>query len=226
MKKILVVDDNPDNLLSIKALIADLFDGFMTLTAGSGPEGIQMAKDEQPDVILLDILMPGMDGFEVCKILKQDITLRDIPVVFVTAQKENKENKIRALKAGGNGFLSKPIDEEEIVAQLLAVIKIKEGHDLNTAEKLRLENLVAERTKELQNELHLNRELSSKLGESDERFRVLFEKAPLSYQSLDFNGYFIEVNQKWLDMLGYSRDEVIGKWFGDFLTPEDRKSVV
>ena len=220
MKKILVVDDNPDNLLSIKALIADLFKGFTTLTAGSGPEGIQMAKNEHPDVILLDILMPGMDGFEVCKNLKQDRELRDIPVVFVTAQRENKENKIRALEAGGDGFLSKPVDEEELVAQLRAMIKIKEGHDFKAAEKHRLEILVAEQTKELQHELNLNLELSKNLKESEERFRTLFEKAPLGYQSLDFNGNFIEVNQQWLDMLGYTRDEVIGKWFGDFLTPE------
>ncbi len=220
MKKILVVDDNPDNLLSIKALIADLFDGFTTLTAGSGPEGIQMAKNEHPDVILLDILMPGMDGFEVCKHLKQDISLRDIPVVFVTAQRENKENKIRALEAGGDGFLSKPVDEEELVAQVRAMLKIKEGHEFKAAEKHRLEILVAEQTKVLQHELKLNLELSKNLKESEERFRALFEKAPLGYQSLDFNGNFIEVNQQWLDILGYTRDEVIGKWFGDFLTPE------
>jgi two-component system, cell cycle sensor histidine kinase and response regulator CckA len=58
------------------------------------------------------------------------------------------------------------------------------------------------------------------LRDSEERFRLLYENAPLGYQSLDENGYFLEVNQAWLDMLGYSREEVIGNWFGDFLAPE------
>jgi PAS domain S-box-containing protein len=60
------------------------------------------------------------------------------------------------------------------------------------------------------------------LRESEERFRLLYEQAPLSYQALDERGHLIEVNQAWLDTLGYTREEVIGRWFGDFLTPESR----
>ena len=65
----------------------------------------------------------------------------------------------------------------------------------------------------------------SDIRQSEERFQLLFNRAPLGYQSLDFDGCFIDVNQKWLDTLGYNKEEVIGKWFGDFLCP-DRKSVV
>jgi len=61
------------------------------------------------------------------------------------------------------------------------------------------------------------------LKQSEERFKMLFDKAPLGYQSLDFNGNFIDVNQQWCALLGYTQDEVIGKWFGDFLSPENRK---
>jgi diguanylate cyclase len=66
--------------------------------------------------------------------------------------------------------------------------------------------------------------MRNQLEQSEERFKALFQKAPLGYQSLDFGGNFIEVNQQWLDMLGYTRDEVIGKWFGDFVTPEHREA--
>lgn len=178
MKKILVIDDNADNLLSLKAMIADLFSGFDTYTATSGPEGIVLAKKHQPDLILLDILMPGMDGFEVCKILKEDETLRDIPVVFVTALKENKENKVRALEAGAEGFLTKPADEQELVAHINAMLKIKEANDFKKSEQQRLEQLVAERTQKLQDELRQKLELNKRLKESEERFRVAQEMSP------------------------------------------------
>jgi len=220
LRKILVIDDNADNLLSLKAMIADLFSGIETYTATSGPEGIVLAKKHQPELILLDILMPGMDGFEVCNILKEDEALRDIPVVFVTALKENKENKMRALEAGAEGFLTKPVDEQELVAHINAMHKIKEANDFKKSEQQRLEQMVAERTKELENELRQKLELNKRLAESEERFRELFERAPLGYQSLDSDGRFIEVNESWLETLGYKREEVIGKWFGDFLAPE------
>ena len=87
---------------------------------------------------------------------------------------------------------------------------------------LELENLKKEYKElkiEYQNSLQLNINRDEELKASEERFHMLFDKAPLGYQSLDFDGYFIEVNQKWLDTLGYSHEEVIGKWFGSFLTP-------
>ncbi len=69
-------------------------------------------------------------------------------------------------------------------------------------------------------DITVRKQTEEALRKSEERFQLLFNKAPLGYQSLDFDGRFIEVNQKWLTTLGYSREEVIGKWFGDFLCPE------
>jgi len=88
--KILVIDDNPDNLISIKALIMEAFPDALILTALTGTKGLELAIAEDPDVILLDIVMPVMDGFEVCKKLKTDKKLCEIPVVFVTAIKDDK----------------------------------------------------------------------------------------------------------------------------------------
>ena len=85
--KILAIDDIPDNLISIRALIREGFPEAIIFTALNGAKGIEVAALEDPDVILLDIVMPGMDGYELCKLLKADQKLCSIPVVFITANK-------------------------------------------------------------------------------------------------------------------------------------------
>jgi PAS domain S-box-containing protein len=165
-KKVLVIDDNEDNLLTLKALITDLFSGFVTHIASGGVQGIELAKTHQPDVILLDIIMPVMDGFETCKILKEDEDLRDIPVVFVTAMKENRENKLCALESGADGFITKPIDDQELFAQIKSMLKISEANKYRKSERQRLEDIVNERTRKLQEteQLHLESQALAHLG--------------------------------------------------------------
>lgn len=204
--KILAIDDNRDNLTVLGAVMHDALPDCTLLTAQNGPRGLELALAEDPDVILLDIVMPGMDGYEVCRRLKADDRLRPIPVVFLTALRTDRESRVQALESGAEAFLSKPVDEQELVAEVRAMGKIKAAAIMQRDERVRLRSLVAERTRELQ--------------QSEERFRVLFEQAPMGYQSLDAEGRFIEVNQAWLETLGYLREEVIGKWFGEFLPPE------
>jgi CheY-like chemotaxis protein len=148
--KILAIDDNPDNLITLRALLLEAFPEVILYTALNGPEGIELARVHDPDVIILDILMPGMDGFEVCRRLKADVQLRDIPVVFLTALKESRENRSKAIDAGGEAFLPKPIDENELKVQIRAMVKIKTVNRLNRDEKEYLAKLVSERTKELE----------------------------------------------------------------------------
>ena len=150
MTKILAIDDNNDNLISLKAIIHDAFPGAMVLTALNGPTGIALALANDPDVILLDIIMPDIDGFEVCRQLKQDAQVHDIPVVFLTAIKGDRDNRIKALEAGAEAFLAKPIDETELTAQIRAMIKIKAANQLKRDEKVRLKRLVTERTNKLE----------------------------------------------------------------------------
>jgi CheY-like chemotaxis protein len=151
---VLAIDDNADNLLSVKALIEDLFPGSVTYTAGNGTEGLVLAASGRPDVILLDIVMPDISGYEVCAQLKEHAALRDIPVVFLTALKEDKEGRIRALACGAEAFLNKPIDESELAAVLRAMVKISAANNARRDEKERLAALVEERTRAL-NETHL-----------------------------------------------------------------------
>ncbi|MDD4821995.1 MAG: response regulator, partial [Bacteroidales bacterium] len=118
--KIVAIDDNLDNLISLRALINEAFPNAEFYMETNGEQGLKLVSAKLPDVILLDVVMPGMDGFEVCKKLKADSELCDIPVVFLTAIKGDKEHRIRALNLGAEAFLAKPIDETELVALIRA----------------------------------------------------------------------------------------------------------
>ncbi|NRZ93255.1 response regulator [Clostridium beijerinckii] len=180
--KILAIDDNEDNLILLKALIKDNFPEAIVLTALSGKKAIEMAFVEGPDVILLDIIMPEMDGFEVCRRLKVDNILKEIPVVFLTALRGDKQIRINALECGAEAFLSKPIDESELVAQIRAMVKIKRAYEQKRNEKERLVKLVEEQTTELKKahlatlqlleDLKMENELRK---ESEKKYRLIAE---------------------------------------------------
>lgn len=148
--KILAIDDNQDNLTTLKAVVVDRMPDAQVFTASTGGRGLDLAFAYDPDVILLDIVMPGMDGFTVCRRLKEDQYLHSIPVVFLTALRTDRESRIRALEAGAESFLSKPFDELELIAQIRAMAKIKAANRRTQIEKDHLEALVRDRTRELQ----------------------------------------------------------------------------
>ncbi|MEK7718182.1 MAG: response regulator, partial [Bacteroidota bacterium] len=149
MIKILSIDDSNNNLTSLNTILKNAFSDIIVLTARNGQKGIELAKAENPNMILLDILMPDMDGFEVCRRLKEDEELHDIPVIFLTALLNSKESRLKALEVGAEGFLFKPIDETELIAQVRAMVKIKAANEQIRDERLKLERLVDERTTEL-----------------------------------------------------------------------------
>jgi len=161
MIKILAIDDSNIDLDSLNTILKNSFSDVIVLTARNGQDGIELAKSENPNMILLDILMPGMDGFEVCRQLKEDEELQDIPVIFLTALINSKESRIKALEIGAEGFLFKPIDETELIAQVRAMVKIRAANEQKRNEKLNLKKLVEERT----NELEKSHEMLLKLTE-------------------------------------------------------------
>lgn len=225
--KILAIDDNNDNLITLKALIRESFPQAETLTAQNGIRGIELAALSEPDVILLDIIMPEMDGFEVCKKLKAFRKTADIPVVFLTAIKIDKENRIKALEAGGDGFLSKPVDESELTAQIRAMAKIRKAAIRKKDEKKELESLVEERTRELQNTHKATLKLLQFFKEENERrkkseaalkasqeqiklFKQAVDSSSVVITITDVNGKIIYANPYFFKTTGYSSDEVIG----------------
>jgi DNA-binding NarL/FixJ family response regulator len=114
---VLIVDDVPENL----AVLHDALDesGFTVLVADRGPVALERALHVLPDIILLDVLMPGMDGFEVCRLLKENLATRHIPVIFMTGLDE-AEHVVRAFEAGGTDYVSKPIRAREVLARISA----------------------------------------------------------------------------------------------------------
>jgi len=161
--KILAIDDIQDNLTTLKAVIGDAFPNALFLSALSGSAGIALALLEDPDVILLDIIMPEMDGFEVCRRLKAAAEIQHIPVVFLTALQTGRESRINALEAGGEGFLAKPLDETELIAQIRVMSKIKAAAVAQRQENERLSELVTERTRKLHIELAARQLTENKL---------------------------------------------------------------
>ena len=166
---LLAVDDHQDNLITLRAVVRDAFPDSVLLTALDGRQGIELARSRDPDVILLDIVMPGMDGFEVCRRLKDDEYTRDIPVVFLTALKTDRESRIKALRFGAEGFLTKPIDEVELSAQIRAMAKIKAANNAKRRDQERLAALVLERTQELEQELARRRLIEQALRRAKEQ---------------------------------------------------------
>ncbi|MEX2250373.1 MAG: response regulator, partial [Parvibaculum sp.] len=120
--RVLIVDDVPANLKLLDAkLTAEYFDVFK---ASSGPEALTAAKEQQPDIILLDVMMPGMDGFEVCRRLKAAPETVHIPVVMVTAL-DQPADRVQGLEAGADDFLTKPLNDLALFARVKSLVRLK-----------------------------------------------------------------------------------------------------
>ena len=149
MPKILAIDDKKDNLTTISALLNVLIPDCDVITAQSGPDGLRKAETELPDTILLDIRMPGMDGYEVCNRLKDNEQTKNIPVIMISAIHTESEDLVRGLDSGADAYLAKPIDEYVLVAQIRTALRVKKAEDHLRNQKNHLEHVVRERTKEL-----------------------------------------------------------------------------
>ncbi len=163
MAKILAIDDNKDNLAVLKAILSEAFPSSKLFFVQDGKKGLELCHTEAPDVILLDLVMPEIDGFEICAQLKSNDFLKNIPIIILTATKTGKENRIRALELGADAFLSKPIDEAELIAQIKVMLRIKESDDNKLEQNLKLSQLVLERTHELENELEVRKRAEAEL---------------------------------------------------------------
>lgn len=132
--RILIVDDNPTNVKVLQTrLVAD---GYEVVTAGDGEEGLAAARRDTPDLILLDVMMPKLDGFEVCRRLRADTAFPFTPIILVTAMADSKD-VVTGLEAGGDEYLTKPVDHAALAARVRSMLRIKRLHD--TVEELAAE---------------------------------------------------------------------------------------
>ncbi len=157
---VLCIDDDP----TILELLGDYLEalGYETLRAPNGEKGLELARQHLPDLILLDVMMPGLSGFEVCRELKKDSTTRDIPVVMVTALGEI-EDRVQALEAGADDFLTKPVALPELKARVKSLLEVKAYRDHLKRHKEALEKEVALKTQELQKAFEALRKAHQKI---------------------------------------------------------------
>lgn len=142
MKKILVIDDVETNLLLIKSILDKKLPDYKVLLAKCGIEGLEMAKREIPETILLDVYMPDMDGFEVCRILKSDESTRNIPVLMISAYGQDSKVRVRGLNVGADAFIPKPYHMDELVALVNVMLRIKNAEDLLRKQNNYLESTI------------------------------------------------------------------------------------
>ncbi|MDP2168335.1 MAG: response regulator [Thermodesulfovibrionales bacterium] len=169
--KVLIVDDEPKNLKLLGALLKNY--GYDFKTAQNGLEALEKTKEYSPDLILLDIMMPEMDGYEACRRLKEDPLTQHIPVVMVTALAD-KESRVKGLGTGANDFLTKPIDSTELMLRAKNLLRVKEFEDFLKQHNELLEKTVDKRTSQLRlamNELSRSQEKLKK-GYVDTIYRL------------------------------------------------------
>jgi DNA-binding response OmpR family regulator len=123
--KVLVVDDTPRNVRLLDAVLSS--NGFSVASASSGSEALERVSDDPPDLVLLDIQMPGMGGFEVCRRLRAGAETQFLPVVMVTSS--DSEIRVDAINAGADDFVAKPFNQQELLARVRSLVRIKRYHD-------------------------------------------------------------------------------------------------
>ena len=134
MESVLVVDDIAGNARLVEALLAP--DGYAVRTAGDGAEALRLVRSEPPDLLLMDVMMPDVDGFEACRRIKQDPNTRLIPVVLVTSL-DDTASRLRGIEAGADDFVSKPFNAPELRARVRSLLRIKSyTDDLDSAESV------------------------------------------------------------------------------------------
>jgi adenylate cyclase len=162
-QKILVVDDTAVNV----KLLADLLavKGYAVVTAASGKEALEKIDKEAPDLVLLDVMMPGMTGYEVCRRLRENPATLMLPVVMVTALDPAQE-RVKGIEAGADDFLTKPINQPELLARVRSLLRVKALHDELTALNRTLEARVAAQVAQLESLGRLKRFFSPQLAEA------------------------------------------------------------
>ncbi len=165
---LLAVDDIPQNLKLLDAILTP--HGYRVITASSGAEALEKVASEHPDLLLLDIVMPGMTGYDVCRAVRESEATRMLPIIMVTAS--GQDEKVNAIEAGADDFIAKPVDAHELLARVKSLLRVKEYHDTITAQAAQLrdwnqtlEQRVAEQVEEVERLSRLRRFLSPQVAE-------------------------------------------------------------
>lgn len=212
---ILIVDDTPTNL----EMLLDLLEaaGFKVVVAEDGESAIALAEYAPPDVILLDILMPGIDGFETCRRLKANPATQEIPVIFLTAVSDNVD-KVKGLNLGAVDYITKPLNHEEVLARVNTHVRLQNLTRQLTAQNERLE-------KEIQHRQQVEEEREQAfqaLQRSEAQVRRLIESNIIGVIFSHLDGRITDANDAFLQIVGYDRADLqAGKVNWQTLTPPE-----
>lgn len=207
---ILIVDDTPSNL----SVVVDLFEsrGYRVAIAQDGEEGLQRAQLVLPSLILLDVMLPDTDGFEICRRLKAQEKTRNIPVIFMTSL-ASVEHKVNGFDAGGVDYVTKPLQIDEVMARVDTHLKLHAAQKRLEEQNAQLEQRVTERTAELG---EANRRLREEIEERERAYRRMelldfaLDHVTEDVSLIDQNGMFRYVNEHACRLQGYPRETLLG----------------
>ncbi len=211
---ILIVDDNTENLKILTLILSKK--EYLLRTALSGPLALEAVRNSLPDLIILDIMMPGMDGFEVCKKLKEEETCHDIPIIFIDDRGESKV-KIEAFNVGGVDYINKPFHEEEVIARVKTHIKLR-----NTQKQLE------EKYAHLEQEIIERKMYESFLLEAEKKFRLITDNIEdVFWISSPGLNEIIYISPAYEKLWGRSKEKLykFPKSFIEAIYPDDQEKI-
>ncbi|MBQ6814355.1 MAG: response regulator [Lachnospiraceae bacterium] len=203
-KVVLVVDDLFENLLILKRMLEKC--GYVPMTASSGKDALEMIKMKMPELVLLDIYMPEMDGFELCETLKNDVNTHDIPVIFISSGM-SKEDKVRGFQLGAVDFINKPFELEEVSLRVNNHVRMYEMQRDAKAYNKRLNKMVQDHVIKIKEEqrntlLSLEKIFFFHFPEEEKRIKNLARNCRFLAQALEFSDKFESlINQTFIDSI-------------------------
>ena len=250
--KILVVEDSPTQAVLLRVLLQK--NGYEAKVAVNGKEGVDEAREDKPDLIISDIRMGVMDGFEMCRAIKADERFRDIPVVLLTSLSDSRD-VMRGLEVGADYYLTKPYNEEHLLSKVRSILEVPlsqkiveteqgleiafegENHVIH-ATRIQMLNLLLstyenaiQKNRDLVEAQHDLEELNERLEKnmyelqaSEERFKTIVKTVPDIIYRLDPDGNIIFVNEA-VSLLGYDPKDLLGLHFSTLILPTDLESV-
>jgi PAS domain S-box-containing protein len=222
---ILVVDDQLQNNELLEAYLIP--EGYEIVKAANGEEALAKLSGNPIDLILLDVMMPDMDGFEVTRRVRQDVKTRLLPIILVTALRET-EDRVKGIEAGCDDFISKPVDKMELLARVRSLLKVKAYNDLLSNYQKELEAELTKKTEELKHSvetLQQDIEKQKQAAAGARRLAAIVEDSNDAITTQDMNGQIVTWNRGAEHMYGYSPTEAIGMNV-TFLLPEEDHGLV
>jgi PAS domain S-box-containing protein len=232
---ILIVDDTPAVIEVLQKILIN--HGYEVHIATTGKKALSRLQSAIPDLILMDILMPDLDGYETCKLIKNNELTKDVPIIFLSALAESFD-KVKAFQSGGVDYITKPIEAEELLARIETHLKInylqKKLKDINESleEKVKIRTAELDKTNsklkeeiqqriatedELINSYDSLQKINHELIKSEEKFRNIFNSTNDALTLINFSNHtFIDVNEAFIKLTGYTKDEILVKKTYDF----------